>query len=230
MAEIKMEFDDRKLQRGFVDIEKANVIASKNTLNTMAALTRRNAVRTIGSDFINRNNFTQRQIQFDKAEGEKLSSLTARVGATEKAGYMALQEPGGERKPSGSGKSLAIATNAARGGSKSSTIDSSLRLGRIKTSGYGRKKKPTSRKAKILRRAQIAFEQNKFLRTVSGIYRVISFNSDGYFKTETIYNSRERKARVKPSPWLEPSTDQPIRDGQNIYNSQINKLLKGDVF
>ena len=60
MAEIRMQFDDRKLQRGFVDIEKANLIASKNTLNTMAALTRRNAVRTIGSELINRNNFTHK--------------------------------------------------------------------------------------------------------------------------------------------------------------------------
>ena len=54
--EFNIDFDDQKLMRGFVDIEKAAVIASKNTLNTMAFLTRKNAIQVIGSDFINRNN------------------------------------------------------------------------------------------------------------------------------------------------------------------------------
>lgn len=228
MAEFLLDFDDKKLQRGFVDIEKANVIAVKNTLNTMAFISRKNAIGNIGSDFINRNNFTQRQIQVDKAEGVSISQLVSKTGATDRAGYMALQESGGSRDPKGSAKKLHIPTNIARGGSKTNVIPRTNRINKLKTSSYGRRKRPGTRKARIFLRAAEAKKTGKFLRISSGIYKVTSIGKRR-FQAKMVYNTMNKKSRVKPTPWLEPSIQKPIQDGQAIYNSQINKLLKGDI-
>lgn len=230
MAEFHLDFDDKKLMRGFVDIEKAQVIAAKNTLNTMAFLTRKNAQREISTEFINRNTFTQRQIQVDKADGLRLADLESHVGATEKADYMELQELGGTREPSGSGKSLAIPTDEARGGSKTRPVTKADYLRRVKAkSVQGPHKRPGSFRSKLIASAAVAAKKGKYLNYHTGIYRVISFK-DGQFKLEMIYNTKEKSVPIKETPWLMPSTRQPIRDSQSIYDSQVRKLLRGKVF
>lgn len=234
MALIILDFDSKKLQRGFADIQKANVIATRNTLNVMAALTRRNAIKNLNDDFINRNNFTRRQIQFRKAQGEKIGSLFSRAGATERAPYMELQEKGGINKPK-KGSKLAIATNRARGGSKSKLIARQNYQRKVKQKKVKGKfsKNFKSKKARNVARAFVAKREQKFLKISSGIYSVTSFNKISKnrvkYKKNMIYNTKESSVKIKKTPWLEPAYKKPVQDGQVIYNSQINKLLKKAV-
>ncbi len=234
MAQISMDFDENKLMRGFVDIEKASFVATKNTLDTMAGLTRKNAVKNVGSDFIERNTFTKRNIQFQKSSGTKISDLESRAGATERAAYMKLQEGGGERKTK-KGNNLAIATNKARGGSHLSLVSRSNYLKAIKKNKIRGKFKKNIRspKARSVAAAFVAKRENKFITRTTGIYRIDRFKKTGRnrikFKRSMIYNTQQRKARVRSNPWLEPATEKPIQDGQAIFNSNVNKLLKKDV-
>lgn len=236
--QISMDFDDRKLQRGFVNIEKANQIAVMGTINTQAALTRRNAIANLNSEFINRNKFTERQIQFRKTELKSISQMESRTGATERAGYMELQETGGANRPDADfkkkkGNRLAIPTNSSRNGSKSSLVrraayQRSLKSKRVK----GRFKKGGTRKSRMVAMAYVANRENKTIKTRSGIYSVTRFKKGKNFityKRQMIYNTKESSVNISSNPWLEPATEKPIRDGQAIYNSQINKLLKKDV-
>ena len=48
---IKLEIDDKGLQRGFVDFKSANIISTKKALNIAAALTRRNSIKNVKQDF-----------------------------------------------------------------------------------------------------------------------------------------------------------------------------------
>lgn len=231
--EFKLDFDERKLQRGFVDIEKANSIAVRNTLNTMAAITRRDAVKTVGTEFINRNTFTKRQIQFEKTEATNIASMVSKAGATDRADYMALQETGGVRKTKNGGN-LAIPQKNARGGRLSNLVGRSNYLRQIKRRGVTGtfKRKIGSSKARLVARAFIAAAKNKFLSFKKNIYSITSFTKSGdsvKFKKRHLYNTSEDRTRVKPGPWLEPATEKPIRDAQNIYNAQIFRLLKGDI-
>lgn len=229
---ISMDFDSKKLQRGFVNIEKANQIAVQGTLNTQAALTRRNAIGNLESNFINRNTFTKRQIQFQKTEIKAISQMEARTGATERAGYMELQETGGDNKPK-KGANLAIPTNRARNNSKSSLVRRAVYQRAIKKKKVkGRFQKQGTRKSRMVAMAYVAERENKLLKINSGIYSVSTFKKTKTtinYKRSMIYNTKESSVNILSNPWLEPATKKPIQDGQAIYNSQINKLLKKDV-
>ncbi len=228
-----MTFDDKKLQRGFVNIEKANQIAVMGTINTQAALTRRNGISNLNSNFINRNKFTERQIQFRKTELKSISQMEARVGATERAGYMELQETGGTNRPK-KGPNLAIPTNRARNNSKTSLVRRAnyQRIVRSRMVKGRFKKNFQSRKARMVAMAFVAQRENKFMNIRGGIFETSSFKKSKNkirYRKDMIYNTKRKSVNIRSNPWLEPATEKPIRDGQAIYNSQINKLLKKDV-
>ena len=46
------------VKRGFVEINKAKGIIARNTLNTIAFLTRKNDIKNIRDNYILRNNYT----------------------------------------------------------------------------------------------------------------------------------------------------------------------------
>jgi hypothetical protein len=48
--QIKLDIDQKKILKGFADIQKANKIAMKNTLTTIAFLTRKNALKNINDN------------------------------------------------------------------------------------------------------------------------------------------------------------------------------------
>jgi|WetSurMetagenome_2_1015567.scaffolds.fasta_scaffold525034_2 hypothetical protein len=228
--DLKLTIDYEKINRGFVDLEKASNTAARNTLNVMAALTRRNYIANAGRDLILRNNFTQRNIKFDKAEGDYISLMKAEVGATVDAKYMELQEEGGIRKPKG-GSSLPIAQDSARGGSIKRPVARNYYLRSLKRKiVHGKfKKNIHSKKAITVARAYVAFKKKKFLRYSNNIYLVTSFNKSKNkikFKMNHIYNLSQKSATINSNPMLLPATEQPVKDAQNIYNSQMDKLLR----
>ena len=231
--EIKIKFDDRKLHRGFVNIQKANQIATSNTLNSMAFLSRRNAINIIKEQFIIRNRFTESQLQVNKAaESMPLNAMQSSFGATEKADYMLLQNEGGNRKPK-RGAALAIPQIPARMGSKKRTVSKNEYLRTIKKQMIkGQIQNPGTRKSNTVARAYVAFNQKKYLRYDDNIYKIISFKKSRnhiHFRKKHIYNIQHKNPKIKATNWMEKSVERPISDAQNIYNSQINKLLRKDV-
>lgn len=228
--ELKLTIDYEKINRGFVDLEKASVTAARNTLNVMAALTRRNYLENTKRDLILRNNFTQRNIKFEKAEGNYISLLKSEVGATTEARYMELQEEGGIRKPR-TGSGLAIPQVQARGGSRRRTVGRNYYLRKLKSKGIKGKLKKNfqSKKAITVARAYIAFSKNKILKYSGNIYSVASFKKSRNrvkFKMNHLYNLSQKSAKISHKPMLENATIKPVKDAQNIYNSQMNKLLR----
>lgn len=64
----KLEIDTQKLKLDFKDIINASETATRNTLNTVAFLSRKNSISNINQNFIIRNTFTQRQIQVERVK------------------------------------------------------------------------------------------------------------------------------------------------------------------
>jgi|LGOV01.1.fsa_nt_gb hypothetical protein len=234
MSDISLDFDHSKLNRGFADINKATVISTRNTLNVMAALTRKNYVKNVDQELVQRNTFTKRSLQFEKTESDNINQMESKAGALDRAGFMELQELGGDRVTK-SGANLAIPTNFSRGGRNSGLVGKGVYLRRIKKRMVtgNPKKHYKSRRARNVARAYIAQKKEKFVSRSSGIYSVSDFQKTGRagisYKRNMIYNTQHRKTKVKKTPMLEPATLAPIGDAQNIFNSQVNKLLRGKV-
>ena len=225
----QLDFDEAATHRGFANIKRAQSIAVSNTLNVQAAITRKGYIKNANESLIMRNTFTKRNIRFDKNINRVISRMESRAGATEKADYMALQEEGGNRKPK-SGSNLAIPQLAARGGSNARVVSKTLYLRRIKKHTVkGPFKRRGTKKSRSVARAFVAKRENKFLNYSGNIYRVTSFNKSGntikYTKTH-LYNVSETRTRVIGQPMLKPAALKAGRDGQNIYNSQVRKLLR----
>lgn len=64
----KLEIDTQKLKLDFKDIINASETATRNTLNTVAFLSRKNSISNINQNFTIRNTFTQRQIQVERVK------------------------------------------------------------------------------------------------------------------------------------------------------------------
>lgn len=227
--ELQTYIDEKKLTQGFVDIGKAMQIAGMQTLNIQAALTRRNSHKEVENEFTLRNTFTKRNIQFQKTELKKISDMQSSAGATERADYLELQHMGGLRRPK-AGSKLAIAQSAARGGTNRRLVSREFYIKKIKNQTVKGKTKFRSKKAAAVAGAYVAYKQKKFFKHNENIYKVTSFRkSKGgqvRFKKKHFYNVSERTTKVKRNPWLYRSSQQPAKDGQSIYNSQVKKLLR----
>lgn len=226
---VKFDVDFKKLKYGFADIEKAGEIAAKNTLNTVAFLSRRNAIKEINQNFTIRNTFTQRQIQVERVkETANLQNMCSSVGATEKADYMRLQEEGGTKEGKNGGNIL-MAQTAARGGSDKNLVSKSMYYKKIKKNIINFSARKGSRKANLIATAYAANKYNKFIKYKDNIYQITSFKKSGdsvSFDKKHIYNVSEKTAKIKQNKWLEPAIQKPVSDFQNIFNSNIKKMLR----
>ena len=163
--EINLKIDEEKNSRYFADLKKASSIAAKNTLNIVAALSRRNYVKNVKDNMILRNTFTTRQIRFTKTESENISTMESKVGATDKADYLRLHEESGRRR-SKRGSALAIPQPYARGGSRNRLVTRSFYLKKLKSKKVRGKFKKNfkSKKAMNVARAYVAYREKKILK------------------------------------------------------------------
>lgn len=225
---VKFDVDFEKLKFGFVDIEKAAEISIRNTLNTVAFLSRKNAISNINKNFTIRNTFTQRQIQVEKVkENASLSRMWSSVGATEKADYMRLQEEGGTKE--GKNGNILMAQLEARGGSVKNLVSKSMYYKKIKKNIINFSQRKGSRKANLIATAYVANKNNKFIKYKDNIYQITSFTKSGdkvSFTKKHIYNVSQKTAKIRENKWLEPAIQKPIADFQNIFNSNIKKMLR----
>jgi len=213
------------------DMKEMVIKGAIATVNVQAALTRKNAIGIVKDDFTLRNNFTTSQIQFEQMPSSRFISLenvVSRVGITEKAGYMARQETGGERVATGGGN-VAIPTDKARGGNRGSPVLKKLYLSKIKTvRGGNYSKQGGTYVSKLIARAAVASRQNIFMRMSDEIFTVKDFTKDAgggvSFKMDLIYNIKYDKTKTPENAWLQPASEKPAQDVESIFISQMKKL------
>jgi hypothetical protein len=213
------------------DMKEQMIKAGIATVNVQAALTRKNAIENLKSDFILRNNFTTSQVKFTQMEKSRFVSLSAiesKAGITERAEYMARQESGGPHK-AGEGSALAIPTNVARGGNKGSPVLKKKYLGKLKkVKGGEYSREGGTYRSKLVARAAVAAREQIPMRHNDKLFEVTGFQkkSDGGidFKMQEIYGFDKEETMTPESPWLKPASEKPAKDGENIYISQMKKL------
>jgi len=220
--------------------------AAHGSVNQMAGRARKEAQKNIKNQFITRNAFTVGQVQYTastESEHTKITDIRSFVGITHRASYMERQELGGRRTPV-KGKTLAIPTDAARGGSKRNAVQSAMRLRRLGKARRVRGRKSrvyASKKAKTVARAYMAYKTGKFVSIdewdaitavgASGqtnLYRVTQFVKNGRygvaFRLEMIYSFDKTETQTHAQPWLFPASDKVARQAQAIFNAQMKRI------
>jgi len=231
IAMLKLDYDEKKADKGFVDKAKALKIGVKNTLNIQAFLTRKNSIKEVNQNFILRNKFTTSQIKVDKVSDNRLAirNMEAHVGASEKAEYMGRQELGGIHKPR-HGKTLAIPQIPSRDGSLRRLVNKRNYLKILKNKSVrGAFKRAKTYRSKMVASAYVAYKNDLFMYYNKNIYRIASFTKSRnqiHFKKMHMYHVGKSSTRTKANPWLKPSTVKPVRDGQALFNREMDKLLK----
>jgi len=213
------------------DMKEMIIKGAIATVNTQAALTRKNAVKIVQDNFTLRNNFTTSQIQFQQMPQTRfiaLEHITSRVGITERAGYMARQETGGVRKNE-SGNNLAIPTNRARGGNRGSPVLKNNYLSKLKKlqSAGGGHAEAGSHRAWLVRKAYIAAKHGLVMRYNNRLFTVQNFEKSGgrvSFKMNQIYGLNLSETVTPQNEWLWKASEKPAADAENIFISQMKKL------
>jgi hypothetical protein len=243
---VKMVIDDpAKFGLLTLDMKQTMIQGGIAAVNVMAALARKEAVKNLEKDFINRNTFTKRQVQFTPmASGRySLEAIHSVVGVTKKAAYMARQEEGGEHTPA-SGSTLAVPTDTARGGSFRNPVQKGMRVKDVVRKN-ARVRRPTSQDyfflfysvlARHIARAYIAYKYNLYLPqggngNNSNLFRVTSFTPVGEgahrhikFTTEMVYSFEHKSTYTKSRPWFIPACEKVAKDRNKIFESQMKKL------
>ena len=239
MYSLGLSLDTNKANQGFVNINKAVRIAARNTLNIVASLTRKNAIKKLHENFIIRNKFSENHINMNLIKDERIGikNMQSEIGAVElrnnEENYLKRLEEGGIRKPK-QGNNLAIPQAAARGGSKQRLVLKADYLKKIQkqmVTGPLRRK-IHSQKAQTIARAFVAFREKKFLKYDKSIYSITGFQKSKtsvHFARKQLYYLGKQSTHTNADPWLLPSTKQPSHDAQQIFDSQLKKMLKEKI-
>jgi hypothetical protein len=213
-----------------MDMKETIIKAAIRKVNIQAARTRTKAIQIMKTNFTIRNTYTARQVQYTQMPQGRysLSRIQSTVGITEKASYMARQELGGVRRPT-AGKTLAIPTAAARGGSNALPVVRKNYVSRIKAKIIRARGYVTdgSHKARIVEMAATANKKGGFLSMNKKIFRVENFvknNSGVTFRLRQLYGFDKRRTVTRPQPWLKPASDAIARQGEKIFISEMRKL------
>jgi hypothetical protein len=227
--------DPSKFHLLATDVKEKMIKAGIATVNIMAAKARKEAIKNISRNFITRNTFTTRQVQFTSMPVGRysLSAIQATVGITQKASYMKRQEEGGEHTPS-KGSTLAIPTDEARGGTKYNKVLIPL----YKTKGRKRVHTPKKKggghgknKKLFLEKVSKAYEKKLFIAMGGkgrqrNLHKITSFRKIGdkvKFKSKQIYKFTQRKTKTDANPWLLPACEKVGKEVLQIFASQMKK-------
>jgi hypothetical protein len=232
--EIHLDINDRNFRRGFAEYNKASRVAVRETLNIMAILSRKNAVRNVQDKFTLRNTFTVKQVRFQKVQNVRINDMFSQTGATQKGDYLEDQEGGGRRKQKR--KATAIPQTSVRiGQSFAKPVSRDFYTKKIQKKMVKGKfnRKLRSRRVRGIAQMAIAWETKKFIRRANNIYQVVSFASTGKrvrVRLKRLYYIEKKQINLIPRPWLQPAIQKPARDGSNIYLHQLRKHWKNAKF
>lgn len=200
-----------ELIRGVNAFSKTGVpYAVRDTLNDSAFALRKEWQGEIKRSFTLRNQYTERSIRVDKAQGRDVRSMEARTGSI--AAYMAEQEEGATVR--GKGKHKAIPAPAAAGQSpgaakRTRTVRAGLRLSAINVAnpamaGYGKRRQNAIALAIARRRGDRFALLNRAKGKGRGLFEVRGF-SKRKVRMRMLYDLSKGSVRVKPEPTLQRS-------------------------
>lgn len=209
------------------DSNKAILKASKNTVNIVAAIARKNAMKNIQDNFTLRNNFTVNSVRFTQCPpgAARLQDVKSQVGITERAGYMERQEKGGA-KTAGS-KNLVIPTTKARGGSNAGKVRQKYYYSQVAKNLVHGSTKFKSHKARTVAQAAVAAKTKKFIRRNDAIFAVTNFRASKgrvRFRLSEVLNLKHKSTITPKKEWLQPAATAAASEMQSIYNSEMAKL------
>jgi hypothetical protein len=220
-------------------IKQAVTKAGINTVNIQAALARKTLVSTIPTVMNDRYGFVAKQAQFTQMPNKAvktLSEIQATIGFARKADFMPRQEEGGTHQALGG--SLRIYTDVAREGrAKPGKVQT--RLGYKKnmrkmiipliTKGKNHKQRQIIRTAAAAKSGMLMWGSG---RGSHALFRVTGFKNraGGGFtaKSEMMINLRHKRTRTPAKRFFINTVEKSAGDVQKIFNSQMDKLARGD--
>jgi len=212
--------------------------AIKRTLDKAAYETSQHMKRHLTDNFIIRNSYVNRSIQYRRANGLIISNMESSAGSTLE--FMARQEEGFELHGTGSTGGVTIPTTAVTNqyGStrRTKAITQKNQMKAIQLTESQKRNKSTIAKI-YAARAQgkkeifIDKETDRWKRT-SGIYRIIKWKkktkrgwSEGA-KLRLLYALEDKSIRVKPRKWLNPSLEAISKRVNDYYRDALIEQLK----
>ncbi len=236
-----IEFDDKNWQQLEKDLktfrEKAIPYAVAAYLNEMAFDTAANGRKIIQGRMILRNKYTLSSVRVNKAVMSKnINQMKSAAGSI--AGYLEKQEFGGSVGGE-SGKSKPIPTTFASGEGGSVRKKLPKRQNKMSNISLSRKAvRASSRKQANFIRVQMAMKsgdkyvyidtgRKKFIARIN----VVNLSKKGAkFKGASlrmVYDLTRKKVSLRKNKWLEPATDQAVKNRDAIYAKalqyQINR-------
>ena len=194
--------------------------AQRNTINDQAFATQKEARATIRSEFVTRNNWTQRSVKVERARSTRDSAM---VGSTEK--YMADQEFGATGGPTNV-PMPASAGQSNRARTRTRVVRKSYRMNAIQLKrrrnapgNQAQRNIAAVRQAKDEGRKFVYLERGR----VKGIYRVMGSKKKP--KTRMVQNLTRRVRVVRRHPWLYPSTQAVGKQAQRMYAVRLREQL-----
>lgn len=211
-------------------------------VNKMAFEGMKQAHRRIGKQFITRNKFTIKNIQFDKAKKVKrLKDAESSYGATDKIEYMRDQEEG-VTLHSTSGSHIPIPTRVAR---KTNSIKK-LKRGKFTLNSLGNVRKTSEMRGKTKKQRTIALIQDMLrkkqqanrlallpFKNKPGIYKILSageakkgVKTRFKFRLKQIYDLSKRSLKLEASPWMAPVNKGIFKHQGKIAEAAFRRFIK----
>jgi hypothetical protein len=217
--------DIDSLERGLdLMADKGIDFAIRNTVNSMAFDGMNAARENVEDDFVLRNPFTKRSIQFRRASS--LNNPESATGSVQD--YMETQELGGTVAPKGGAESVSIPTGYASGEEgamvKKRLPRPSNRLRRIHIKrSLGKSNK--ERNARAIRSAASSGRKFVYLKTAKtkGIFRILGRRKN--LKLKMVHDLRQKTVTINKKPWLAPATRTAMMKAPRHYQRQLQKQL-----
>ncbi|AUR81629.1 neck protein [Vibrio phage 1.009.O._10N.261.51.C9] len=199
--------------------------AQRNTLNDYAFGTQRQAKQNIRDQFTNRNRWTERSVQVDKASRFVPSS---EVGSTED--YMREQEFGARTESPIHVPTPAASGESVRANKRLRPVRKNNRMNNINLKGRSRRAGGLTRKQQnIAAVRQAADEGRKFVYLDRGKRKGIFRLYGGKRRPRTrLIQDLSRRVRVVPkNQWLAPASDKVMaRAGETYYRHLAQQLRR----
>jgi hypothetical protein len=235
-----LEMDKRPIEQLENDLDRfgkrALPYAVRDTLNSAAYYTSVEAKENIGRQFIERNAFTRRSVQYRKTFSKDISRMESSAGSVQE--YLRRQEEGFVESSSGK-HGVSIPTSAAAGqiGARKRTRRlqkknwmSSIHLRSSRSKGTGRTVAAVRLAVQTGQRVVFIDRRDDLFGRPTGFYRVIGGRKGGRgwpkgAKLEMIYDSERSSVTINPHPWVSPAADKTSRNLDKLYRDALIRQI-----
>jgi hypothetical protein len=205
---ISVTVDWRGAKAGIAMLEryakKAIPHATRNYVNSAAFAAQKEWKGQIKRTFTTRNQYTERSIRVEKAQGLNVRTMSARVGSV--AEYMGTQEDGGTVKGKSGRKPIPgpVAAGMAPGANRTRLVRRSNWLGRLQAPSVNATGSRKQRNAAALRVARAQGKKVALLERPSGGKGLFQISGGKRkIKTRLLWDLSRSSVRVEPAPTLQ---------------------------